>query len=180
MSRITMGHEVAVTPLGLLTSFAALGNDGKIVQPRIIDRIQSSTGETLYVFPTIELGRAISPVVARRMRYLLTRATETDGTGRHAAVPGLQVAGKTGTTQKYPLSEKKHIASFVGMLPASSPRFAILVVVDEPRPDYYGGVVAAPVFRRVAERLVNRMETRNSLGLVNRETEEISRTASRL
>ncbi len=180
LSRITMGHEVSVTPLGLLTAFAALGNDGRIVRPRIVDRIESPDGVELYRFPRQQAGQPVSPAIARRMRYLLARVTEDGGTGRRAAVPGLQVAGKTGTSQKYPLSERKHIASFVGMFPASAPRFAILVVVDEPGPEYYGGVVAAPVFRRVAERMVGQLEIHQPLGLVTRETEETASTAPRM
>lgn len=180
LSRITMGHEVAVTPLGLLTAFAALGNDGRIIRPRLVDRIESPGGEILYRFPPAEAGRAVPAEIARRMRWLLTRVTEGDGTGRRAAVEGFEVAGKTGTSQKYPLTENRHIASFVGMFPATAPRYAILVVVDEPRPEYYGGVVAAPVFRRVAERLVGQIEIRQPLGLALRETEQADSTAPRM
>ena len=102
--------------------------------------------------------RVVSARTARMMMDILRGVVEEEGgTGRRAALPGLEVAGKTGTAQKLSpeggYSHSDYRALFMGMLPASDPRLAILVVVDEPRPLFYGGVVAAPVFKLAAERI---------------------------
>ena len=155
---ITMGHEVDITPLGLLSAFCALGNGGVLLKPRIVDRIESPSGQILHRFVRQERGRAVSAETARSMLSILRKVVQEGGTGRRASIPGFQVAGKTGTAQKLEegggYSHSCFRALFMGMFPSLRPRIAILVVVDEPRQNYYGGVVAAPVFRRVAERII--------------------------
>ncbi len=159
---ITMGHEVSMTPLGLLTAFCALGNGGVRVRPRIVDRVESSSGEVVYRPPEKNPGRAVSAETAREMREILLLASMEGGTGRRAAIPGFPVAGKTGTAQKLApeggYSRSLYRALYMGLVPADRPRLAILVVVDEPRPAYYGGVVAAPVFREVGERVIRYLD----------------------
>jgi cell division protein FtsI/penicillin-binding protein 2 len=91
------------------------------------------------------------------MCALLARVTEEGGTGRRAAVPGYRVAGKTGTAVKPGIGgydERRNIASFIGVIPADDPTLAIAVVVDEPQPEHTGGVVAAPIFRQIAQEAV--------------------------
>lgn len=155
---ITMGHEVDITPLGLLSAFSALGNGGILLKPRIVERIENSSGQVLQRFGRQVRGRAVSPETARRMLSVLKKVVEAGGTGRRAAIPGFSVAGKTGTAQKLEegggYSHSRYRSLFMGMFPFPRPRIAILVVVDEPSRDYYGGTVAAPVFRRVAERII--------------------------
>lgn len=159
---ITMGHEVAVTPLGLLSAFCALGNGGVLLKPRIVDRIESPSGEIIYRFSREKRGRAVSEATAQSFLSILRKVVEEGGTGHRAYIPGFQVAGKTGTAQKLEAgggySHSRFRALFMGLLPASQPRLAILVMADEPRPYYYGGVVAAPVFRRVAERIIRYLD----------------------
>ncbi len=159
---ITMGHEVSMTALGLLTAFSALGNGGMLVQPRIVDRVEAPTGEVLYRYPVREKGRVVSEETAREMLDILSRVSVEGGTGRRAAIKGFSVAGKTGTAQKLSpeggYSHTLYRALYMGMVPASRPRLAILVVVDEPRPEYYGGVVSAPVFKEVGERIIRYLD----------------------
>jgi cell division protein FtsI (penicillin-binding protein 3) len=159
---ITMGHEVSMTALGLLTAFSALGNGGVLVQPRIVDRVEAPTGEVLYRYPVREKGRVVSEETAREMLDILSRVSVEGGTGRRAAIEGFSVAGKTGTAQKLSpeggYSHTLYRALYMGMVPASRPRLAILVVVDEPRPEYYGGVVSAPVFKEVGERIIRYLD----------------------
>ncbi|MDP8214907.1 MAG: penicillin-binding protein 2 [Candidatus Euphemobacter frigidus] len=159
---ITMGHEVSTTPLGLLTAFSALGNGGVLLQPRILDRIESPSGEVIYRYLRKEKGRVVSEDTARKMLEILRKVVMAGGTGRRAFIPGFQVAGKTGTAQKLDpgggYSHSLYYALFMGLFPAAHPRVAILVVVDEPHPYYYGGVVSAPVFKEVAERIIRYLD----------------------
>ncbi len=156
---ITMGHEVSLTALGLLTAFSALGNGGVLVQPRIVDRVESPSGEVICRYPVRDRGQAISEATARELLDILSQVTSAGGTGRRAAIEGFAVAGKTGTAQKLSpeggYSHQLYRALFMGLIPATHPRLAILVVVDEPHPEYYGGVVAAPVFKKVGERIIH-------------------------
>ncbi len=156
---ITMGHEVSVTPLGLLSAFASLGNGGELLRPRLVDRIENLEGEVLFRFPQVSRGRVVSEETAKKMLSILRKVVQEGGTGRRAEIAGFQVAGKTGTAQKTEsgggYSHTRFRSLFVGLLPADRPRLAILVVADEPRPHYYGGVVAAPAFRRIAERAIH-------------------------
>ncbi len=161
LSRITMGHEVAVTPLSLLCAYCALGNGGVLLRPRLVDRIEKAGGEVVYRYPVEARGRAVSDETAAKMLRVMRTVVDAEGTGRLAAIPGYDVAGKTGTAQKIDpdgtYSHKRFVSLFVGLFPAASPRAAILVVVDEPHPHYYGGVVAAPAFRKVAEKVIQRL-----------------------
>ena len=103
--------------------------------------------------------RVVSPDTAWMMRTLM-EGVVTNGTGAKAAIPGFRVAGKTGTAQKVDsrtgaYSSTQFVGSFVGYVPAESPRLAMIVVLDEPQGESWGGVVAAPVFRRVGEQVLN-------------------------
>ena len=159
LSRITMGHEVAVTPLGLLRALCAFGNKGILLKPRIIARIESPAGEVIYRFRRVEEGRVVSPATARMVLEAMRLVVEEGGTGTRAAIPGYEVAGKTGTAQKLdPAGGYSHSdfdALFMGLFPARRPRIAILVVIDTPRGAHYGGTVCAPVFRRIGEGIIN-------------------------
>jgi len=155
---ITMGHEVSVTPLGLLSAFCSLGNDGVVPRPGIIDRVETAKGELVRKRSRESLKAAVSPETARQMRRILQLVVEEGGTGRKARIPGYQVFGKTGTAQKQGpdgrYSHKLFRSLFLGIFPASSPKFAILVMVDEPEGAYFGGTVAAPAFRKIGERII--------------------------
>ena len=152
-SRMAIGQGVAVTALQMISIYSAIANDGVMMRPYLVRRVVAPDGTLLVDRRPEEMGRPIRPETAALMRRLLARVTEPDGTGKRAAVEGYAVAGKTGTAQK-PVaggySSTDHIASFVGFLPADKPEIAIVVVVDNPQPLHTGGVVAAPVFQRIA------------------------------
>lgn len=164
---ITMGHEVSLTSIGLLSAFSALGNGGVLLQPRIIDWVAAPGGEIIYRSPIREKGRVVSEKTAREMLDILSGVSEQGGTGRRAAIEGFAVAGKTGTAQKLSpeggYSHTLYRALYMGMVPAERPRLAILVVVDEPQPEYYGGVVSAPVFKEVGERIIRYLDLEPTL-----------------
>jgi len=156
-SRIAIGQGVAVTALQMLGVYCAIANDGYLMKPYVVKRIIKRDGEVLVETHPKAISRTVSPETARTMRHLLHRVTEKGGTGRRAAVEGFMVGGKTGTAQK-PIpggySETENVASFVGFLPADNPELGIIVVVDNPQPIRTGGMVAAPVFKRIAEESV--------------------------
>jgi cell division protein FtsI (penicillin-binding protein 3) len=155
LAAISFGQGISVTPLQLATAAAAIVNGGYLMAPYLVERIVDSSGQVLEKRGPRVVRQVISENVARQMREMLTAATETNGTGVLAATPGFRVGGKTGTAQKVDpvtggYSADKRIASFVGFAPAENPRLVILVLVDEPEGQVYGGLVAAPIFSRVA------------------------------
>ncbi len=161
ISRIAMGHEVAVTALQMLNLLCAIANNGFLMRPLLVQQVVDAQGRTIARYEPEVLGRPIRADTARRMQQLLTRVTEEGGTGRRAAVDGYPVAGKTGTAQKIVngnYSDNLNVASFVGFLPADNPEIGIIVVVDEPQPLHTGGQVAAPVFQEIAAQAVRYLD----------------------
>ncbi len=150
---LSFGQELGVTPLQLLTAVATVANGGVRVAPHIVDHVIDSSGNVIARPPKREPTRVISERTAAILNEIL-KAVVARGTGRLAALSEHVVAGKTGTAQKATrggYSVDKVVASFAGYVPADRPRLAILVVVDEPRLSQYGGTVAAPVFKEIAE-----------------------------
>ena len=165
ITRIPMGHEIGVTALQLVMAMSAIANDGKLMKPMLIDRIENSDGEVVppYFFPT-EIRQTISPKTAKLMVQALKTVPRKGGTAPQAALELHTVAGKTGTAQKpvlvngkYRYVKGKYFASFCGFFPADDPEICILVVFDEPKNGYYGGTVAGPVFQRIARRAAKYM-----------------------
>ena len=162
LASIAMGQEIGVTPLQLVMAVSAIANEGWLMRPYVVSEVRASTGETVAQFGPVVRRRPISSETAKIMTDILRGAVLTGGTGTLAAVPGYDVAGKTGTAQKVdPLtggySATRTVSSFVGFLPADDPKLAILVMVDEPRTAHWGGAVAAPVFQRIAAQAVRHL-----------------------
>lgn len=150
---IAIGQEVGVTPLQIAAATGAVANGGIRVVPRIVDRVENAKGEIVYRPPRPEPVRIISEKTAAVLNEIL-KAAVSRGTGVAAGLPEHVVAGKTGTAQKAirgGYSPDRFVSSFAGYVPADRPRLVILVVIDEPKDDQYGGTVAAPVFKDVAE-----------------------------
>lgn len=152
---LAIGQEIAVTPLQLLTAVSAIANEGWLMRPFLVREISDQQGRIVWEHVPHIRRRPISAETAKTVTDLLVNVVER-GTGKRAAVPGYRVAGKTGTAQKVDpetgtYSPTKFVASFVGFVPAEDPQLAILVMIDEPQGPAWGGVVAAPVFRQVAE-----------------------------
>jgi cell division protein FtsI (penicillin-binding protein 3) len=151
---ITIGQEIAVTPLQLVRAYAAIANGGYLVKPHVVAEVKSPEGVVLYKAKP-EMQRVLSEKTAQTFQEILKTVTEEGGTAKSAAVDGNDVAGKTGTAQKVDpktkqYSKEKYVSSFVGFVPAQEPRMVLVVVIHEPRGHIYGGVVAAPVFREIA------------------------------
>jgi cell division protein FtsI (penicillin-binding protein 3) len=148
IGNIPIGQGIAVTPIQMASAYAAIANRGVWVRPHLVDHVGDGT----------TLRRARRRVVPRWVASQLLgmlKNVVAEGTGTLAAVPGYQVAGKTGTAAKPDsrggYSDTRYVASFVGVVPASRPRLVILVSVDEPRGAIWGGVVAAPAFAQIAK-----------------------------
>ncbi len=152
---LSMGYEVAATPLQILQAVNIVANRGTLVPPRIVKDV-SDSGEPLKRRPSYEKRRVLPEDAALTLTGILERVV-LEGTGIQAKLDGYRIAGKTGTTQKWDpalkaYSSLSHIASFVGFAPADKPILSVIVVVDEPKGEsYYGGDVAAPVFREVVK-----------------------------
>jgi len=153
---IPIGQGVAVTSLQLLEAFNVIANGGRYVAPRLVAGTVGADGE-LEAAPRVEPRRVVSETTADQMTEMMTGVVD-DGTGEEAAVEGYPVAGKTGTARKPQPGggyedeggNYRYVATFAGFVPANDPQLSIVVVIDEPAGDYYGGGVAAPVFSRLA------------------------------
>jgi cell division protein FtsI (penicillin-binding protein 3) len=148
---LAFGQEVTVTPLQLLTAYAAVANGGWLMRPRMVEHMVQ--GDDVQFFAPQVRHQVLSPQTVERINDILVGVVER-GTGKQAAVEGYTVAGKTGTAQKVEhgsYSHSKILASFVGYAPAEAPQLAILVIIDEPLRAKWGGEAAAPVFKRVAQ-----------------------------
>lgn len=160
VASISMGQEIGVTPLQMVSAVAAIANGGVLMKPYVVSEIRDAGGNILKQVPPQVKRRVISPETARSVTKIL-EGVVTDGTGMKAAIPGFQVAGKTGTAQKIDprtgaYSATRGVASFVGYVPADRPQLAMLVVIDEPQGETSsGGVVAAPVFSHVGEQVLS-------------------------
>lgn len=150
---VPIGQEVMVTALQMTTAMAVIANGGNLVKPYMLSKIEDSAGVTIKENKPVIRSQVIRPEVAETMRKILVRVVE-EGTGKSAHIDGIAVGGKTGTAQKVlpggrGYSHSAFMSSFIGFAPAEDPKYVMTIVVDEPRPVYYGGVVAAPVFKEV-------------------------------
>jgi cell division protein FtsI (penicillin-binding protein 3) len=160
LASIAMGQEVGVTAMQLAVAVSAIANGGWLMRPYLVSEIKSASGATVAHFLPSVRRRVVSADTAQRMTEILRGVVLQGGTGTLAAIPGYDIAGKTGTAQKLDpntgrYSRSRTVASFVGFLPAEDPQLTILVVVDEPRTDQWGATVAAPVFQRIAEQSIH-------------------------
>ena len=151
-----MGHAVAATPLQVHCAMSVIANQGIYMQPQLVKRVYDNAGETKIAYPPRGVRRVISAKIATLMGEMLSEVVSDTGTARRAKVGGFKVAGKTGTSQKLvngAYSNRVHVGSFTGFFPAQRPRLVITVVVDSPhlKGVGYGGIVAAPAFREIAE-----------------------------
>jgi cell division protein FtsI/penicillin-binding protein 2 len=163
ITAIPMGQEVGVTALQLAAAISVIANGGQLVKPYIVKEIRDKYGENIKKFSPTVVRRVISFDTASRVKKILAGVVE-NGTGKLARVPGFSSAGKTGTAQKLEpsgiYSHDKFMASFIGFAPAENPVISIVVILDDPRPYYFGGVVAAPVFKNVAHDTLLYLKTR--------------------
>jgi cell division protein FtsI/penicillin-binding protein 2 len=144
---VPIGQGVSVTAIQLASVYAAIANGGKWIQPHLVDHVVGSPT------PRPKRRRILAPGADYQLRSMLKGVVSDQGTAELAAIPGYTVAGKTGTAQKPGPNgyiPGAYVATFVGMVPASRPRLLVLVTIDEPHGQIYGGLVAAPAFEQIA------------------------------
>ena len=155
IAQIPMGHGVAVTRLQMAMAMAAIANNGLLMRPMIVSRLQDRDGRVIERYEPQSVRQVISPETSREMVTALKTVVTKEGTSPEAAMKNYVVAGKTGTAQKVEggtYVSGKYISSFIGFFPADKPQLCIAIVMDEPKEGYYGGKVCGPVFRDIAER----------------------------
>ncbi len=156
LANMGFGQALNLTPIGLASAFSALGNDGVRVPPRLIAKIGDNDA------PIQEGVEILKPETAQSMLAMMEATIQEDfGTAHQLKIPGYRLAGKTGTAQKLgkgaSKERRRYVSNFVGYVPAEKPRAVILVMIDDPKNGaYYGGTVAGPVFRDVAEAVIRR------------------------
>lgn len=153
VATMSIGQGIAVTPLQMVQAYSALANGGVMVRPHIIRAVKKADGTEEKTEGTEEAGRPVSKEVADTVKDMMEKEI-SEGGGAKARVPGYRMAGKTGTAQKLDTVhggylENEHIASFAGFGPVENPRAICLVVLDNPKGMYYGGMISAPVFSEV-------------------------------
>lgn len=153
LATMSIGQEVSVTAVQMVAAFSAVANGGRLMQPQIIRAVLDAQGRELRSFEPKAVRQVISPETARTLTEMMVNVVK-NGTGHNAAIPGYDVAGKTGTAQKMDPTTKRYsrapgVLSFVGFVPADDPRLAMIVLLDEPKNEKWGSEAAAPMFAAI-------------------------------
>lgn len=147
---LPMGYELALTPIQIASGVAALVNDGRYMRPTLVKEVRSSRGAVIDRHDPEELRQVVRPTTSAIMRELMADVV-VEGTGKKAQVPGYRIGGKTGTTVKSHIRDRKeYISSFCGVVPIDQPAVVIYVYVDAPTKARFGGTIAAPAFAKIA------------------------------
>jgi cell division protein FtsI (penicillin-binding protein 3) len=168
---IAMGYEFLVTPVQLAAAYGAIANDGILLSPTLVREVRSPEGGTLYRRQPEPVRRAVSPEVAARLREYLSGAVGEGGTGERAQLANYTLIGKTGTAVRFEdgrYVRGQYTASFAALFPAKDPQLVVIVKIDNPQGDYYGGQTAAPLTRNMLQQALASREVaidRNRLGV---------------
>jgi cell division protein FtsI (penicillin-binding protein 3) len=153
LATMSIGQEISVTAVQMVSAFATVANGGRLMQPQIIRAVLDGQGREIRSFEPIAVRQVISPETARTLTEMMVNVVR-NGTGHNAAIPGYDVAGKTGTAQKMDPATRRYsrapgVLSFVGFAPADDPRLAMIVLLDEPKNEKWGSEAAAPIFAAI-------------------------------
>ena len=164
ITRIPIGQGIAVTHMQMIMAMCAVANEGKLMRPMLVSRLEDQTGQVFAQYQPHAVRQVISAKVARETVKALKTVASTNGTAPRARLEHYTVAGKTGTAEK-PLNgayTDEYVGSFIGFFPADDPEVCISVVIDEPEKEtgYYGGLTAAPVFKTIAEQTAKYLKVR--------------------
>lgn len=158
LNSISYGYEVGVTPLQILTAYAAIANEGRLMKPYIVQRIKDENGQEIYAGQPEMIRRIIPKSVNEQVIRMLESVIEY-GSGTIVKIPGVRIGGKTGTSRKHvdgKYEEGSYNASFVGFFPVEKPEVVCLVMIEKPKTGgYYGAVASAPIFKGIAERIIH-------------------------
>src|SRR6266540_3879052 len=161
LATMSIGQEISVTALQIVTAFAAIANGGRLMRPQIVRAVLDGQGREVRGFEPKAVRQVISPDTARELTTIMTAAVR-EGTGHNAAIQGYDVAGKTGTAQKMDPATRRYshapgVLSFVGFAPADDPRLAMIVLLDEPKNEKWGSEAAAPIFAAIGLQALRHM-----------------------
>jgi cell division protein FtsI (penicillin-binding protein 3) len=158
---ISFGQGVSVSAIQLATAVSAIANKGTLMKPYIVQAITDQNGSLIKNHQPERIRTIISENTAKIITEILQSVISSDGTGPKADIEGYNVCGKTGTAQKIDgtgkYSTDKYTSSFIGFVPSDQPEAVIFVVIDEPSKNYYGGIVAAPAFKKIAHKTLDYM-----------------------
>lgn len=158
LNYMAIGYELLVTALQMTNAYSCVANGGMMMKPFLIRKILAPDGTLLKEFKPTEIRNVISKNTAKTLTELFVGVVER-GTGKDARIENIRIAGKTGTSQKMvegKYSKSKYTSSFIGYFPAENPQIVVAVIIDAPGAgEYYGGKVSAPIFRKIAERIIN-------------------------
>ncbi len=165
MSTVAFGQGISVTALQLITALSAIANDGVLMKPLIVRAVVDRKGQIIKGNTPVQVRRVVSEKTAKRLAAMMTAVVQDDdGTGKNARIANVTVAGKTGTSQKFDVGRRAYSServrtSFMGFFPADKPRITMMIVLDEPKIDKWGGMASAPVFRGIGEQILNCIKT---------------------
>lgn len=157
---MAFGYELTATAVQMLNAYATIANGGVMMEPHVVSQILYPTGEVLRTIKPQIIRRVIADTTATRLTNMLIGVVE-QGTGQLARIPGVLIAGKTGTAQQLvdgSYSRKSYTASFVGYYPADNPQVCMIVMLDRPQSTIYGGSAAAPIFRRIVQKTMTMLD----------------------
>lgn len=157
---MSFGYELSATALQVVNAYAAIANGGVLMQPRVVKSILNDDGSVQRAFAPQRIRHVVSEQTARTLADILVGVVER-GTGKEARIPGVRIAGKTGTAQQLTdgtYSRQNYTASFVGFYPADQPRVAMIVMLDRPTLSIYGGGTAAPIFKRIVQKTMTMLQ----------------------
>jgi cell division protein FtsI (penicillin-binding protein 3) len=155
VATISFGQGISVSAIQLITAFSAIANGGKLITPWVVKEITDSKGNLIRKTEPEIKRIVLSTKTCDLVKSMLRDVVSENGTGKEAGIEGIPVGGKTGTAQKWDrirgeYQDSAYMSSFIGLVPINEPKVVILVVIDEPKGNPYGGVVAAPTFREIA------------------------------
>lgn len=151
LATISYGQGISVTPIQLITAVSAIGNEGKLMRPRIVKELVDDDGNVIHRFEPEMIRQVISKETANEMTLIMEQVV-AEGTGKNAQVAGYRIGGKTGTADKVidgRYVEGKAYSSFIALAPIDDPKIAVLVIVDEPEGTHFGSLTAAPAAREI-------------------------------
>jgi cell division protein FtsI (penicillin-binding protein 3) len=159
---MSLGQEISVTALQMVTAFGAIANDGTLMRPRIVRGVFDADGREVRRLQPTKVRQVISKETAQTLTRMLVRVVQ-DGTGHNAAIAGYDVGGKTGTAQKLDPATRRYsrapgVLSFVGFAPVDAPRFVMLVMLDEPKNEKWGSEAAAPIFAAIGRDILRYLD----------------------
>lgn len=153
LATISFGQSFQVTPIQLMTTIASIVNGGNRITPHLCSYIQSAEGDVVKEYKASSTKQICSEKTSETVRFLLEKVV-SEGGGNKAYIEGYNIGGKTATSQTLPRSDNKYISSFLGFAPADNPQIMVLVIINNPKGAYYGGVIAAPVAKEIFENVL--------------------------